>query len=73
MKILNIPNGWSFTVDYCYRFSALCELRLVSYGLETVDNTLRVLLCTVLSFSRNDCVVVAHISHIPMPCYQEVR
>ena len=49
MKILNTPNGWSFTVDYCYRFSALCELRLVSYDLETVDNTLRVLLHTVLS------------------------
>ena len=58
VKILNIPNGWSFTVDYFYRFSALCELRLASYGLETVANTLRILLRTLLSFSRN-CVVVA--------------
>ena len=32
------------------------ELRLESYSLKTVSNTLRVLLRTLLSFSRNNCV-----------------
>ena len=36
------------------------ELRLASYGLKTVSNTLRVLLRTLLSFSRNNCVGMAH-------------
>ena len=38
-----------------------CELRLASYDLETVGNMLRVLLCTLLSFSRINCVGVARI------------
>ena len=59
VKILNIPNSWSFTVDYSFRFSALCELRLASYGPETVADMLRVLLRVLLRFSHNNCVVVA--------------
>ena len=35
------------------------DLRLESYGLKTVSNTLRVLLRTLLSFSRNNCVGMA--------------
>ena len=50
VKILNIPKGWSLTVDYSYWFSTSCELRLASYGLKTVTNTRRVLLHMLLSF-----------------------
>ena len=35
------------------------DLRLESYGLKTVSNKLRVLLRTLLSFSRNNCVGMA--------------
>ena len=50
MQILNIPNDCSANEDYFYMFSAVYELRLASYGLKTVSNTLRVLLRTLLSF-----------------------
>ena len=59
VKILNIPNGWSSTVDYSYWFLASSELQLASYGLKTVANTLHILLHTLLKFSRNNCVGVA--------------
>ena len=61
VKIWNIPNGWPFAVDYSYRFSASCKLQLASYmyGLNTIPNTLRVLLHTLLSFSFNNCVGMA--------------
>ena len=59
MQILNIPNDCSVHGDYSYMFSAVYELRLESYGLKTVSNTLRVLLRTLLSFSRDNCVGMA--------------
>ena len=60
VNIGNIPNIWSITLDYSYWFSASCELRLASIGLETVDNTLRVLLGTLLAFNAiYNCVGVA--------------
>ena len=59
VQILNIPNDCSAHGDYSYRFWAVYELRLASYSLKTVSNTLRVLLRTLLSFSRNDCVGMA--------------
>ena len=59
VQILNIPNDCSANGDYSYMFWAVYELRLASYGLKTVSNTLRVLLCTLLSFSRNNCVGMA--------------
>ena len=40
VKILSLPNSWSFTVHYSLWFSATCKLRVASYGLETVANTL---------------------------------
>ena len=63
VKILNIPNGWYFTVDYSYWLSSSCDLRLASYGLETVTNMLRVLLRTLLlSFYLNNFVGVARMA-----------
>ena len=59
VQILRTPNDCSDNVDYSYMFWAVYELRLVSYGLKTVSNTLRVLLRTLLSFSRNNCVGMA--------------
>ena len=59
VQILRIPNDCSANVDYSYMFWAVYELRLASYGLKTVSNTLRVLLRTLLSFSRNNCVGMA--------------
>ena len=59
VQILNIPNDCSANVDYSYMFWAVYELRLVSYGLKTVSNTLHVLLRTLLIFSRNNCVGMA--------------
>ena len=59
VQILNIPNDCSANGDYSYMFWAVYELWLASYGLKTVSNTLRVLLRTLLSFSRNNCVGTA--------------
>ena len=59
VQILNIPNDCSANGDFSCMFSAVYELRLASYGLKTVSNTLRVLLRTLLSFSRNNCVGMA--------------
>ena len=42
-------------------FSASCELRVSSYGPKTVPKSLRVLMRTLLGFSRNNCVGVARI------------
>ena len=50
VQILRIPNDCSANDDYSYMFWAVYELRLASYGLKTVSNTLRVLLRTLLSF-----------------------
>ena len=41
MQILSIPNDCSANEDYSYLFGAVYELRLASYGLKTVSNTLR--------------------------------
>ena len=59
VQILNIPNDCSANVDYSYMFWAVYKLRLASYSLKTVSNTLRVLVRTLLSFSRNNCVGMA--------------
>ena len=59
VQILRTPNDCSSNVDYSYMFWAVYELRLASYGLKTVSNTLCVLLRTLLSFSRNNCVGMA--------------
>ena len=59
VQILRIPNNCSANVDYSYMFRAVYELPLASYGLKIVSNTLRVLLRTLLSFSRNNCVGMA--------------
>ena len=60
VQILSIANDCSANEDYSYMFWAVYELRLASYGLKTLSNTLRVLLRTLLSFSRNNCVGMAH-------------
>ena len=48
VKILSITNGWSATGNHSCWFSASCELRLASYGPETVANTLCVLFLRLL-------------------------
>ena len=68
VQILSIPNDCSANEDYSYLFWAVYELPLASYGLKTVSNTLRVLLRTLLSFSRNNCVGMARMVR-PHPDY----
>ena len=58
-QILSIPDDCSANEDYSDLFCAVYDLRLASYGLKTVSNKLRVLLRTLLSFSRNNCVGTA--------------
>ena len=55
VQILNIPNDCSAHGDYSYMFWAVYELRLASYGLKTVSNTLRVLLRTYGKPSVTKC------------------
>ena len=59
VRLLRIPNDWSANEDYSYMFWAVYELPLASYDLKTVSNMLRVLLRTLLSFSRNNCLGMA--------------
>ena len=61
IQILNIPNNWSANLLHTYLFWSLCELRVASYGLKTVPKSFRILMHTLLGFSRNNCVGVARI------------
>ena len=58
--ILNISNDCLANLLHSYLFWASCELQELSYGLKTVPKSLRVLMRTLLSFSHNNCVSMAH-------------
>ena len=68
VQTLSIPNDCSANEDYSYLVWAVYKLRLESYGLKTVSNMLCVLLRTLLSFSRNNCVGKARMVR-PHPDY----
>ena len=66
LQTINIPNDCFANLLRSYLVWALCELRVASYGLKTISETLHILVRTLLGFSDNNCVSMASIvrSHL---------